>query len=325
MQRADRGVRVPGAARAVPREHLGQRVGVVGEVLERHRAVLDEAHRLAVALEAHHDVEAGLAHLPQVLLRRVVGHLDHAARQAEVAHQLDQLAEPRQQRLLVVAGELDQQDRRRLADQRRLDRRPEGRVGERQLDHGAVDQLDRGRPQLDDVLRRVHRGAEGREVDDAQHLGARQLGAACSVRLRGVGERAFGADQQVREVDAAVGGVGPLALVVEDVEVVAGDAAQHLGPARLDLGAVLLRQVAHEGGDLGARARSASGTGPKSTRGAVGQPGARCPARCAPCCRRRSSASRRSCCRPCRRASPARWSRRRPGTRGRAASARAFR
>ena len=80
--------------RGVPclREHLGQRVGVVGEVLERHRAVLDEADRLAVALEAHHDVEAGLAHLPQVLLRRVVGHLDHAARQAEVAHQLDQLA-----------------------------------------------------------------------------------------------------------------------------------------------------------------------------------------------------------------------------------------
>ncbi len=40
-------------------------VGVFGQMLERHRAVLDEAHRLAVALEAHHDVEAGLAHLPQ--------------------------------------------------------------------------------------------------------------------------------------------------------------------------------------------------------------------------------------------------------------------
>ena len=41
-------------------------------------------------------------------------------------------------------------------------------------------------------------------------------------------ERAFAADQQVREVDAAVGGVRPLALRVEDVEVVAADAAQHL-------------------------------------------------------------------------------------------------
>jgi hypothetical protein len=39
-------------ARAVPREHLVSRVGVFGQVLERHRAVLDEGHRLAVALHA---------------------------------------------------------------------------------------------------------------------------------------------------------------------------------------------------------------------------------------------------------------------------------
>jgi hypothetical protein len=72
-------------------EHLGQAVGVFGQVLQRHGAVFDEADRLAVALEAHHDVEAGLAHLPQVLLRRVVDHFDHAAGQAQVAHQFDQL------------------------------------------------------------------------------------------------------------------------------------------------------------------------------------------------------------------------------------------
>ncbi len=87
VQRAHRGMRVPGAARAVAREHLGQRVGVLGQVLQRHGAVFDEAHRLAVALQAHHDVQAGLAHFPQGLLRRLVGHLHHAAGQAQVAHQ----------------------------------------------------------------------------------------------------------------------------------------------------------------------------------------------------------------------------------------------
>ena len=60
---------------------------------QRHRAVFDEADRLAVALQAHHDVQAGLAHLPQRLLRRLVDHLDHAAGQAQVAHQLDQRAQ----------------------------------------------------------------------------------------------------------------------------------------------------------------------------------------------------------------------------------------
>ena len=253
VQRADRGVRVPGAARAVAREHLGQRVGVLGEVLERDGAVLDEAHRLAVALQAHHDVEAGLANLPEVLLRRVVGHLDDAARQAQVAHQLDQAAEARQQRLLGVARELDEQDRRRLAAQRRRHRRRERRVGERQVDHRPVDQLDRGRPERDDVLRRVHRRVEGREVDDAEHLRARQRRELERQRAR-PGERALGADQQVREVDAAVVGVGLLALRMEDVEVVAGDAAQHLRPARLDLAAVPEREVAHEGADRGGAA-----------------------------------------------------------------------
>ena len=47
-------------------------------------------------------------------------------------------------------------------------------------------------------------------------------------------------------------------------------------------------------------------------------------ARCAPCCRTRSSASRRSCCPPCRRSWPARWSKHRPGTRGPACAAAAF-
>ena len=77
VQRAHRGVRVPGAARAVAREDLGERVGVAGEMRERHRAILDEADRFAITLQAHHDVEPSLAHLPEILLQRVVDHLDN--------------------------------------------------------------------------------------------------------------------------------------------------------------------------------------------------------------------------------------------------------
>jgi hypothetical protein len=89
VQGTDRGMGIPGAAGAVLREHRRQRVGVVGEVLERHRAILDEADRFAVALQAHHDVEPGLPHLPEAPLRRVVDYLDHAVRQTEIAHHLD--------------------------------------------------------------------------------------------------------------------------------------------------------------------------------------------------------------------------------------------
>ena len=91
MQGAHTRVGVPGAARAVAREHLGERVGVFGQVLQRHGAIFNETHRFAVALQTHHDVEAGLAHLPQGFLRGFFGHLDHGSGKAQVAHQLTEL------------------------------------------------------------------------------------------------------------------------------------------------------------------------------------------------------------------------------------------
>ena len=129
MQRADRRVRVPGAARAVLREHLGQPVDVVGEMLERHRAVLDERHRLAVALHAHHDVEAGLAHVPQRLLRaRLRSSRTTAAGQAEVAHQL---GEARRARRAASSASSPVNSTSRIASgspiERRVDHRAERR------------------------------------------------------------------------------------------------------------------------------------------------------------------------------------------------------
>jgi hypothetical protein len=79
-------------------------------------------------------------------LRRVVDYLDHAVRQTEIAHHLDQLPQPRKQQLFLIAGELDQQDRSRPADQRSLHGWPQGRIGQREVDHGAVDQFHRRGP-----------------------------------------------------------------------------------------------------------------------------------------------------------------------------------
>ena len=63
MQAALGGVRIHGAAGAVPGEDLVEPRGIVGEMRQRHRAVLDEGDRLALLLHRHHDVEAGGAKL----------------------------------------------------------------------------------------------------------------------------------------------------------------------------------------------------------------------------------------------------------------------
>ncbi len=79
MQAADRGMRIPGAARAVLLENVRQLRGVVRQMIERHRAVLDERDRLSLLLHRHHDVEAGGAHLVDGGLQLRIEHLDHAA------------------------------------------------------------------------------------------------------------------------------------------------------------------------------------------------------------------------------------------------------
>ena len=259
MQRADRGVRVPGAAGAVPGEDVGQALSVVRKMFQRHGAILDEGHGLTVALHRHHDVETGLADFPEGRLRTGLGHLDHAAGQAEIGHQFDQPRKITELILALLARELDQQDRVGSADPPTVDEgpfddRPERRIGARQLDHGAVDQFDGGGLQLHDVLGAVHRLVEAREVHHAQSLvpGQRREFQRESLRHR---QRAFAADQQMRQVHRIVGGVGPLRLREEDVEIVATDPAQHLGVLRLDLGLLGKGQRRHLVGDGAHRRR----------------------------------------------------------------------
>ena len=86
-----------------------------------------------------------------------VGDLDDAAGQPEVAHELAQARELRELRRVLVARELDEQDRVGLAADRLVHRRAERRDVARQLDHRAVDELDGRRA-------RARRCAESRSI-----------------------------------------------------------------------------------------------------------------------------------------------------------------
>ena len=70
MQAAFAGMRIHGAAGAVLAKHRVEAVGVVGEMRQRHRAILDERDRLAGFLHRHHDVEAGGAEIGDRSLQR---------------------------------------------------------------------------------------------------------------------------------------------------------------------------------------------------------------------------------------------------------------
>jgi hypothetical protein len=120
----------------------------------------------------------------------------------------------------IVARELDEQDCVGLAHQRTLDHRTERRIATRKVDHRPIDELDRGGPECYELARRGHRRMQRAEVDDAERAVTGQRRERQCKRPRPC-ERAFAADEQVREVDAAVHRVRALALRVEHVRVVA--------------------------------------------------------------------------------------------------------
>lgn len=219
---------IPGTLGAVSAEQLGQGLCVFGEMFERNRAILDKGNRLAVPLHAHHDVEPGLAHVPQGLLLRSAGHFHHRAGQAEVAHEGGEMLQGSPLDIQIVAGELHQQQGLGRAHQRALDHWTEGGIVERQIGHGAVHQFHRHGGEADDVPRQIHGLVERGKVHHPEHLVNRQ-GRKAQGDLPAEGKRALGAHQQVGQIGHSVQRVGLRILAVEQVEVVAGDAAQHLG------------------------------------------------------------------------------------------------
>ncbi len=147
-------MRVPGAARAVLLENGGEARGVIGQMLERHRAVLDEGNRLSLFFHRHHDVEAGGAKLGDRALQGGIEHFDDAAplfsalvpAEAEIAHQVLEALQPADIFFLIVLAEFDEQDRVGIPAHEFLQRRAEHGDRRGKLDHGAVDELDRDRP-----------------------------------------------------------------------------------------------------------------------------------------------------------------------------------
>ena len=222
VQRADRGVRVPGAARAVLLEDVGQPLGVLGEVLERHRAILDEGDGLAVALHGHHDVQAGLAHFPHSALQAGVGDLDHAARVAEIGHQLREFPE--------LA--------RTCSSANSTSRMASGSPLMNALTVRSNAGISRARPIMVRSTSSTAVGLSltmccvtsiaGRSAREVAHAERARPGQRRELQVQALRprERSLRAHQQVRGVRVRRAKV---------IEVVAGDLAQHLGEARFDL------------------------------------------------------------------------------------------
>ena len=268
MQATHGCMRVPGALGAALVEHLGQAIGVFRKMLQRHRAVFDKGHRFAVTFHRHHDVQAGLAYFPEFTLYRRINHLDHAAGQAAIGHQFNQFFQPADLFIAIVPGKLHQQNGRRLAFDALIDDRQKSRIAARQFDHRVVDQLNRGRLQLDDVLRRFHRLVESREVADAEGLVFRQR-RQLEFDTPREGQRAFGSDQQMRHVGACG---------QHHIEVVTADATQHFRITQLDLFSLAPRDQFDAGHQIAITLRSVQqlqilGQGAEAVRTAIGQPG----------------------------------------------------
>ena len=248
MKAADRGMGVPGALHPVAIEDGGQLVGIFGEVLQLDRAILEEGDGLCLALLAHHDVEAGLAPLGDAALHAGVDGIDDTAAprralvpaEAEVPHHLVKLAQPALVLRHILFGELDEKKRRRIAAHRLFDRRLEDRDGAGELDHRVIDQFHRHRIERDEMLRRVHRLVESREMADSHDLLRRQR-PKLELNRGAVGERSLGPDKKMRQVDAVASrpaGAHRHGIRNQRIHIVAANAAKHFRKAVQNVGAM---------------------------------------------------------------------------------------
>ena len=234
VQAARTGMRVPGAARAVLFENRRQPRGVAGQMLKRHRAVLDEGDGFPRFLHRHHDVEAGCADFGDRGLQFRIEHLDNAAParaavvpvEAEIADQRLERAQAAQIFLVIVFAEFDQQHRGRRTAHELLQRRAEDIDLAGEFDHRGVDQLNRDRLQTHNVLRAIHSFVEAAEVNRTDRAAAEQR-RQLQFDAGREGERALATDQNMREVDVVLSWH-------QRVEIVAADAALHFRKPRSD-------------------------------------------------------------------------------------------
>ena len=221
---------------AVLLEDVGEPRGVVGEMLERHRAVLDEGDRLSLLLHRHHDVEAGGAHLGDRGLQLGIEHLDHAAPLGAAVGSSRSRDRPSARRG-ARGGARSRPGRPRrtrpAAAPSGSPRTNASSVGRNMAMSRASSIIVRSTsstamgPSLTMCCAAVHRLVEAAEVAGADRAPAEQRRQLQLDRGR-ERQRALRADQDMREVDVVAAGH-------QRVDVVAADPALHLGKARGDL------------------------------------------------------------------------------------------
>ena len=129
---------------------------------------------------------------------------------------------------LIFFGEFDDQHRIRVTADRAGDDGLEHRDLTTERQHGAIDQFDRNRTKSHQMLGSVHRLIEAAEMADAEHLVANHR-PQLQLDLGGEGECALRPDQKMRHVVRRI-------ARHQRVQIVAADAALHLGESRCDLG-----------------------------------------------------------------------------------------
>ena len=138
---------------------------------------------------------------------------------------------------LILLGEFHDQHRVGIAAHGGRDDRLEHRDVAAERNHGAVDQFHRDRTQLHQMLRRIHRLVKTAEMADTEHLVADDR-PQLEFDLRGEGQRAFGADQQMRHVVRRI-------ARHQRIEIVAADAALHLWKPLRYLRGLALAEIEH--------------------------------------------------------------------------------
>ena len=145
MQAADRSMRIPSALGAMLGENLIQLFGVIGQIIQPHRAIFNEGNRFPIPLHGHHDIEARFAHLGNRGLEARIRRAHHLAGMAQIRHHFVKPRQIAQQRAIFLAVEFHNQQAIRFADQHLVNRCAIDRDGTPQINHGAIHQFHRFR------------------------------------------------------------------------------------------------------------------------------------------------------------------------------------
>ena len=131
-----------------------------------------------------------------------------------IGQQCVQIVEFLNQAGLFFTGKLDEQDRRRFANECFLNHGSERRVLKRKLNHRAVNEFDCRWIEFDDVLCRVHCLIKALEVHNPQGFMNRQ-GTELERNLPAVRECSLRADQNMCKVSHTVVGVRTWVLTIK--------------------------------------------------------------------------------------------------------------